>query len=630
MCAIAGFLGFDDGAALAARAAEAQRHRGPDAAGLWAGPGAALAHRRLAIIDLDPRANQPFEKHGLVMVFNGEIYNYRELRAALARDHGCRFHTGSDTEVLLEAFHHLGERCFDALLGMYAFAVFEPSSGTLTLARDPFGIKPLFYSHSRDRLAFASELKALASVPGLHHGIDPAALAGALNYQWVPGERSMFRGIGKLPAGTAMVFRPGAAPRLLRHWSPPQSAVGMGDAEASERLGAALAASVRRHLVADVPVGTFLSGGLDSSIIAALAVREGGALASYAVGFDPGDARIEAMPQDAGYARTVARRFGLDHHELELRPDVLELLPAMVRALDEPIGDPAAINTFLICRAARAAGSTVVLSGMGADEILGGYRRQRAMLLAQRYRRLPGAVRAGCRAAVAAMPVRAFGRGLRTPRWAKRFLGFAELPAEHAYRRSYSYYDESELLALFVDPPREEMQSLWAEHRELFESRYRGDLVNQMCHTDLHMFMQGLNLTYTDRASMAASVEVRVPFVDREVIECAMSMPGRCKLRGGRSKLALRNAGRALLPASVVQRPKASFGAPIRSWISGALRGLVDDVLSADSVRSRGLFRPDAVARMVREDRCGQSDRAYQIYQLLTVELWFREFVDAR
>jgi asparagine synthase (glutamine-hydrolysing) len=384
--------------------------------------------------------------------------------------------------------------------------------------------------------------------------------------------------------------------------------------------------SVSAHLVADVPVSAFLSGGLDSSIVTVLAKRSNPDVDAYTITFRAEDQRLEAMPDDAFYARMVARQFGVDLHEIEIAPDVVDLLPRMVATLDEPIGDPAAINTFLICQAARRAGVKVLLSGMGADELFGGYRKHYACLLAARYRRLPQRLRRGMVVpAVERLPVTVGGRGVRQARWAKRFLSFAELPEEPAFRRSYTLYAGDELTELLDPQLHPLVADLAVEHAEIYNDTTLPDHVSRMCLADTRMFLPGLNLAYTDRASMAASTEVRVPFVDVEVVRAAFSLPGSAKIAGRSGKAALKAVAEQWLPKAVVHRPKGLFSAPLRAWVGRDLRQLVDDVvLSGELVRSGFLRRP-AVERLVQEERSGRQDRAKQIWQLLTLELWSRQ-----
>jgi asparagine synthase (glutamine-hydrolysing) len=371
-------------------------------------------------------------------------------------------------------------------------------------------------------------------------------------------------------------------------------------------------------------VSSFLSGGLDSSIITVLAKRANPEMDAYTIRFREQDQRLEAMPDDVVYARKVAQRFGIPLHEIEIAPDIVDLLPRMVDILDEPIGDPAAINTLLMCEAARSAGVKVLLSGMGADELFGGYRKHLACVMAARYQKVPKALRTGLERGVDALPVTAGGRGLRYARWAKRFLTFAELPQEEAFRRSYTLYDPPDLEDLLSPDLGGFVQEIVEEHRDIYCDTVLTDHVNRMCLADSRLFLPGLNLAYTDRASMAASTEVRVPFVDPVVARAAFSFDGAAKVRGRRQKVVLKEAAEAWLPDEIVNRPKASFSAPLRAWVAHELRPVVDEVLMRGELVSTGFLRRDALEKLVEEERTGREDRSKQIWQLLTLELWLK------
>ena len=376
--------------------------------------------------------------------------------------------------------------------------------------------------------------------------------------------------------------------------------------------------------MSDVPVSSFLSGGLDSGIVTVLAKRANPEVDAYTITFRPEDQRLEAMPDDAFYARKIAQRYGINLHEIQIAPDVVGLLPRLVEILDEPIGDPAAINTLLMCEAARDAGVKVILSGMGADELFGGYRKHVACVMAERYRRLPSFARRAANTAVNRLPVAAGGRGLRYARWAKRFLTFAELPEEAAFRRSYSLYDPLELVALISPEFEPDVADILEEHLEVYCDNFLPDHVNRMCLADSRLFLPGLNLTYTDRASMAASTEVRVPFVDPVVFRAAFSLKGDHKISGRTGKVALKQAAQAWLPDEIINRPKASFSAPLRAWVTRDLRELIDDELVHGDLVSTGFIRPEALRALIEDDRSGRQDRSKQIWQLLTLELWYR------
>ncbi|MGA5521804.1 asparagine synthase (glutamine-hydrolyzing) [Streptomyces pseudogriseolus] len=631
MCGIAGTYRWPDGKAVTDRLTETLAHRGPDGSGTYAhslGDGEVhLGHRRLAILDLSGTGAQPMVSDGLALTYNGELYNAPELRAEL-EGAGVRFRGTSDTEVLLEAWRRWGTDCLPRLRGMFAFGIFDERTGELVLARDQLGIKPLFLLRRGEGLVFASELKALAAVTGGSLKVDPAALVASLLYYWVPDSRCAFRGAEKLPPGTWLRCRPDGSVRRGRFWDLREVA-----AEGQERarsgdvpdLAAVVEESTRRHLQSDVPVATFLSGGLDSSYLTALAARDRPGIPAYTIGFRAEDARFEAMPDDLRYARRVAERFGVDLREIEIAPDVQELLPRMTYHLDEPVGDPAAINTFLICSAAREAGVKVMLSGMGADELFAGYRKHLANLIAVRYRRVPGPVRHSVAAAVDRLPVATRRRGLRSVRFAKRFLTFAGLPEETAFRRSYTLYDREELIGLLDPDLAPAVDDVLTEHADVYHDNALDDFVNRMCLADARMFLPGLNLAYTDRSSMAASTEVRVPYVDVEVVRAAFAVPGARKIAGRQGKAVLKEAATTVLPKEIVYRPKGLFSAPLRAWMSRDLAPLVREVVHDGLLVRSGFLREDALARMVAEDAAGQRDHSKHLWHVLTLEHWYRD-----
>ena len=626
MCGIAGAYQQPDGKELVGAMVDRIAHRGPDAGGVveLVDPDVAvvLGHRRLSIIDLSSAADQPFAKDGLTLTYNGELYNYRELRDELC-SLGARFATASDTEVVLEAWRAWGTAALRRFRGMYAFAIHDERTSSLTLARDPFGIKPLYVMRRGAGILFASELKAIVTAAGPELAVDPTAMVASALYYWLPEQFDAIAGVSRLPAGTWAEYRRDGSVGTGRFWdTAAEAALAAGGPAADIRE--VVASSVRAHLVADAPVASFLSGGLDSSIITALAHRSDPSIEAYTIVFRPEDQRLESMPDDARYARRLASHLGIRLHEIEIHPQIVDMLPRMVDILDEPIGDPAAINTLLMCDAAREAGVKVLLSGMGADELFGGYRKHLAMIVAERYRRMPGVLRSAVAPAVRALPVAVGGRGLRTVRWAQRFLSFAELPEQDAFRRSYTLYDPDELTGLLDPDLSGHVDTVLDRHREVYDDNELDGVVSRMCLADTRMFMPGLNLTYTDRASMAASTEVRVPFVDPEVMAAAFSLPDGERIRGRQQKAALKDAARAWLPDEIVDRPKASFGAPLRAWVSNDLRELVDDVLLRGELVGSGFLRAPALQRLVDDQRSGRRDESKQVWQLLSLELWYR------
>ncbi|MBK3564313.1 asparagine synthase (glutamine-hydrolyzing) [Streptomyces sp. MBT62] len=631
MCGIAGTYRWPDGKAVTDRLTDTLAHRGPDGSGRYGHPlgdgEVQLGHRRLAIVDLSETGAQPMVSDGLALTYNGELYNAPELRAELEAT-GVRFRGTSDTEVVLEAWRRWGTDCLPRLRGMFAFGIFDERTGDLVLVRDQLGIKPLFLLRRGEGLMFASELKALAAATGKKLEVDQAALVASLLYYWVPDSRCAFREAEKLPPGSWLRCRPDGRVERGSFWNLKDvAAEGRDRALAGERpdLAAIVEESTRRHLMSDVPVATFLSGGLDSSYLTALAARHQPGISAYTIGFRAEDAKFEAMPDDLRYARQVAQQFGVDLHEIEIAPNVLDLLPQMTYSLDEPIGDPAAINTYLICMAAREAGVKVMLSGMGADELFAGYRKHFANLLALRYQRVPRPLRRGVSGIVDRLPVASATRGYRSVRFAKRFLSFADLPEETAFRRSYTMYDQDELLALLNPDLAGTVDDVITEHTDVYQDNDLDDFVNRMCLTDSRMFLPGLNLAYTDRSSMAASTEVRTPYVDIEVVRAAFAVPGNRKIVGRQGKAVLKEAATSILPKEIVYRPKGLFSAPLRAWMSRDLAPLVREVVNDGELVRSGLLRRDALARMVAEDAAGQADYSKHLWHVLTLEYWYRD-----
>ena len=630
MCGIAGSYLWPDGGQLTDRLTKTLAHRGPDGSGRWSGRAGNgevhLGHRRLSIIDLTETGAQPMVADGLALTYNGELYNAPTLRRELEAL-GERFRGTSDTEVLLRAWRRWGVDCLPRLRGMFAFAVFEERTGELTLVRDQLGIKPLFYVRRGGGVVFASELKALATELG-DLTVDDTALVASLLYYWVPDSRCAYREAEKLPPGSWLRVRPDGSSESGTFWSLREVAAEAAHVSDVD-LAAVVEESTKAHLLSDVPVATFLSGGLDSSYLTALAARHQPGISAYTIGFRAEDAKFEAMPDDLRYARVVARKFGVELNEIEIAPRVLDLLPKMTYHLDEPIGDPAAINTFLICSAAREAGVKVMLSGMGADELFAGYRKHLANKLALGYQRIPGAVRGPVHSLVDRLPVASARRGYRSVRFAKRFLSFADLPEETAFRRSYTMYDRSELAALVSPDLSGAVDEVLEEHADTYHDNTLSDFVNRMCLADSRMFLPGLNLAYTDRSSMAASTEVRVPFVDVEVVKAAFAIPGNRKIVRRQGKVALKKAAEQLLPSEIVYRPKGLFSAPLRAWMSRDLAPLVREVIEDGLLVRNGFLRRDALRRLAEEDASGQQDRSKHLWHVLTLEHWYRAALSA-
>ena len=609
--------------------ASAIAHRGPDDSGEWCSPDrrVGLAHRRLSIIDLSPLGHQPMTdtSGSTVIVFNGEIYNFRELRAQMASD-GYAFRGHSDTEVLLALHRSRGEAMLPLLNGIFAFAIYDHAEQTLLLACDAMGVKPLYFNEGRDGFVFASELKALMGCGQLSRSLDVAALSRYLGFLWSPGGATPLLGVTRMGPGEALQVKNG---RLVRrwHWAPSTweaepSALGAGTAIRQVREG--LRTAVHRQLVADVPVGAFLSGGLDSSSVVAMAREASPDIECFTI--DIGGVRDAGFMDDLPYARQVAKHLGVTLREIRMDSSRMAAdLERMVFQLDEPLADPAPLNVLYISQLARQHGVKVLLSGAGGDDLFTGYRRHRALMLERYWAWLPDAARRGLRQ----MTSHSGRSGALGRRIAKAFA-YADQPAN---RRLVGYF-------LWADPAR--LSSLFApEHRDALTGQemtapleaYLGTLppglppMQRMLALEQRFFLVDHNLLYTDKMSMATGVEVRVPFLDNDLVRLANALPPELKQRGATGKWVLKQAMEPLLPHSVIHRPKTGFGAPLRHWLRNELREWVGDLLSADTLRRRGLFDPRAVADLVADDRAGRVDAAYTILSLVCIETWCRAFL---
>ena len=646
MCGIAGIIGTNPERRIG-KMLEAVEHRGRDDEGVWtsaaiddAGRQACLGHRRLSIIDVSAAGHQPMvsEDGRYALTFNGEIYNYRELRAELEKKNH-RFRTDTDTEVLLAAFIEWGAECLPRLNGMFAFAVWDEREKTLTMARDRLGIKPLYYAHVADEgtnkvFLFASEVKAILASDLVERAIDDEALNQFLTFLWTPDPHTLFRGVRKLPPAHVLTLRDNEI--TVREWwdvSFDEIEEGRSEDWWRERVLETLSRVVSMEMVADVPLGSFLSGGIDSSIITALMKNhdDDRKISTYTIGIEAEDLRYDIIPDDVVWARRVGELLDTDYHELTLKPNVAELLPQIVYHMDEPAIDMA-IPSFLIAREARKT-LTVMLSGMGGDEVFAGYPRQLAMRLAGAFDPVPEFVRRPLMSAVAlALPGGLPGRLTAPLRNAKKFARSAALDFENRYLGFGTYFTNEAKRRLYTDELRERTREFdpYREHRRYFARASKAAPLNRLLYVDLKTFLPCLNLTTTDKTSMAANLEVRVPFLNHELVELAARMPPDLKLRGMKRKYILKRAAEKLLPHDVVWRKKAGFGAPVRSWFRGALRPLVEDLLSEDTIKRRGLFRPEEVRRIIDANLSGREDYNLQVFQLLTFELWQRAFLDQK
>ncbi len=645
MCGISGLVNCGDAKTLA-RMTNVQTHRGPDDSGLWErrfpdGGYIGLGSRRLAILDLSADGHMPMcNEDGTVWItYNGEIYNFADLRREL-ESKGHRFRSHTDTEAIVHLYEEYGVECLSRLNGMFAFAICDlrGPSPTLFLARDHFGIKPLYYSERGGKLAFASEIKALLEVPGIEARMNMEALEKYLTFLWVPDPLTMFEGIVKLPAGHYVIWQR-AEFKIQQYWDltfpSAEHRFKRTEADLTDEIRERFCASVERQMRSDVPIGAFLSAGLDSSSIVtamAAAMARKQPVSTYTITF-PEKYRVgESTIDDPRVPQRLARGLGCEHHEIVVEPDVVGLLPNLTWHMDEPTADPAIITAYLVCREARK-NATVLLSGVGGDEIFAGYRKHVAHAWAEEYRRVPGFARSIAEHALLSMPSFRGTRAKGSVRLAKKMARSAALSPQEAFIRNCTYLDGHQKTDLYaLNSQRAEIGSAAGKHLAAFDKVQHADFLNQMLYLDTKIFMTTLNLTYNDKMSMASSVEVRVPFLDREFAEfVAWNVRPDLKLKGKWrpvTKHIFREAMRPMLPDEVMRQPKAGFAAPVDYWLAHDLRPMVDDLLSESQVRSRGLFRPEVVRQYVDEHRRGAEDWSMQIWQLLTLEIWMQLFLD--
>jgi asparagine synthase (glutamine-hydrolysing) len=610
ICGIASRGGAVDPGRLEAMSATLV-HRGPDADGSFLDDGVAFAARRLSIIDLE-HGDQPLanEDGSVVVVQNGEIYNHEALHAELERA-GHRFATRCDTEVLAHAYEEWGERFPERLRGMFALALWDARRRRLLLARDRFGIKPLYWSAENGELLFASELRAFP-----RGEVDLDALEAFLAFNAVPHPLSIFRGVRKLEPGDLLVWEEGHV-RIERFARPaPAPADGLRR-ESAEELAAELRDrlrdSVRAHLVSDVPVGVLLSGGVDSGLLAALAAQETSApVRTFSIGFEEGSF------DETADARLVAERYGTEHHELVLRPDAAQLLPALAEAFDEPFADSSALPTYLVSELA-ARDVKVALSGEGGDELFAGYYTYAADLLALRTAPLARLARP----LVERLP--SSDRRLSFDYKAKRFVRAAHLPPlerHHGWKEIFSADARAELTGRSTSfDPVDLLRGRFAETEG-------AELLARLQDVDLGVLMVADQLTKTDRASMAHSLEARVPFCDPAVAELALALPRRLRVRGLAKKVLLRKAAEPLLPAEIVRGKKRGFSIPAAAWLRGELEPFARDVLAPETLRRQGFFEPRAVTRLLDDHVAGREDVSRQLWGLLSFTLWHEAHVE--
>jgi len=626
MCGIAGIVRNDGKPVdeqLLRRMNEAIRHRGPDEDGFYVNGSVGLAMRRLAIIDLKS-GQQPIhnQDRSSWIVFNGEIYNYLELREKLEQL-GHTFYTNSDTEAIVHAYDQFGTDCPNHLRGMFAFAIWNERTQELFLARDRVGKKPLLYAEVNGQLIFASEFSALLLHPDVSRDIEPEALDYYLSFMCIPAPLTAYRAIRKLEPGHWLRWRHGNV-ELQRYWQPDfTKKIDISEEEAGERTIEILREAVRVRLMSEVPLGAFLSGGIDSSAVVALMSQESTErVKTFSIGFDEQDF------SELHHARRVAEHVGAEHHEFIVRPDAIEVLPLLVDHYGEPYADSSAVPTYYVAKETRKH-VTVALNGDGGDESFAGYERYIAMGFTEKYRRVPSFLRESLiKETVNLIPTSPNGRS--RVKSAQRMLSVVSLPKVDRYTRWVSVFNEETKRPLYSDGFRQQTREANATGllAEWFKRANGIGILDAMLLTDQMTYLPNDLLVKVDIATMAVSLEARSPFLDHKVIEFAASLPQNLKLRRLTSKYLLKKVLRKLLPNENLNRRKMGFGVPIGHWFRGKMQPFLREVLLSDKATRRGLFKPETVRQLIDLHTTGERDYSHQLWTLLMLELWFNRFID--
>jgi asparagine synthase (glutamine-hydrolysing) len=628
MCAISGIVNLDSrnpvDPALVARMTDIMAHRGPDGRGTFVRGNAGLGHRRLSIIDLEGGAQPMFnEDESVVTVFNGEIYNYADLTADLVA-HGHRFRTHSDTETIVHAYEEYGDQCLERFRGMFAIAIWDTRRQRLLLARDRLGIKPLYYYEGPGFLAFASEIKALLEIPGVRAEVDSDALSSYISLRYVPGPRTMFRNIFKLQPGHLLTLD-GQGTRIRKYWDIDFQPREASDKQIRQQFEDLLSESVRLRLIAEVPLGVFLSGGIDSSSILAVMskLRRAQGINTYSVGYRDaaGDTSGKvAASNEFEYAQLAADTFGANHHECRIGPeDLRDILPKVVWHLDEPLADPTCVPLYFISRDAREK-ITVVLSGEGADEILGGYSIYDRMLRIENLYRYCGRFVPGLGSVV---------RPLLPTERHRAALDSVLTPLETRYRSVCRAFRPDLKQELFPESTVRQSAEYVASQ---FEASFRGvgnaSTLSRMLYVDTRIWLPDDLLLKADKMTMANALELRVPFLDHKMVEFAATIPDSAKLRAGVGKRVLRESMQGIVPDSILNREKKGFPTPKEHWMRTELRGWVNDILFSPNSAIRNYMDVGVAERIAQEHASGRVNREDELWTLLVFEHWHRIFID--
>ena len=629
MCGIAGFSG-SFARSLLNDMNLVQAHRGPDNAGVWYDDAnnIGLSHRRLSIRDTSSAGNQPlFSKYkDISIVYNGEIYNIGSYYNELVSE-GYHFEGSSDTEVLLNLYLKYGFEVLTKLNGIFAFAIWDSRSNQLFLARDGMGVKPLYYAETPKGFIFASEVKALLKDSSVSREINPFSLSSYITYLWSPAPSTMLKSVKKLKPGYAMIIQKGKVNKKWLYYKSPFTLEikhkSVNDTKIELRNS--IKKAVERQIVSDVPVGTFLSGGLDSSAIAAFAKDMVGKerLKCFTISMDDKISKQEGITSDFPFAKKVAKHLNLDLYNVHVGPEMADELEKMIYHLDEPQPDPASLNVLFISRLAREYGIKVLLSGAGGDDIFSGYRRHRALMMERYWSYLPISVRKVISLTTNRLP----DSSPSFRRIAKAFR-YADLEGDSRIASYFRWLDPKIVNSLLSTELREELKPMSFLEKSLDEIPQSVPPLNRMLYLEQKHYLADHNLNYTDKMSMATGVEVRVPLLDPDLVKLAAQLPIQYKQNGKQGKWIFKKAMEGILPNDVIYRPKTGFGVPIRGWIHGPLKILVRDILSESSIKKRGWFNSKAVTLLLNKDEMGKIDASYSIFALLCIELWARIFLD--
>ncbi|PYV28864.1 MAG: asparagine synthase (glutamine-hydrolyzing) [Acidobacteria bacterium] len=624
MCGIAGIAGEPSGPFIRAMT-RALVHRGPDGEGYYSARGVTLGHRRLSVIDLETGSQPMTTADGrYTIAFNGEIYNFQELRKEL-ESHGVRFRTKSDTEALLHAYARWGKSSLTKLVGMFAFALWDSKDRRLLLARDRLGLKPLYYAEVGGSFLFASEIKALLAHPEVERELDPVALDDYLTYLYVPAPRTIFRGIHELPPAHWLEWQDGNARREC-YWDvcfqTQRHSFQESVLEAREKLDE----SVRARLVSDVPLGVFLSGGLDSSTVAYLMARHSSEpVRAFTLGFSEG----AHLYNEWQFAREVSDAIGADARELVIPPPSTALLETVTRYFDEPFGNPTNLLLYQLSEAARRY-VTVALVGDAGDEVFLGYPRYQGAVLAQGYRAAPLMLRQalGRCASLLTEP----GNGSHFTRRLREFLTGATQPPEEMYLDWISYFNRPLRRRLYTSDAQRELGDYDSSQflLRLFSRSASKDLLDRISYVDLHSYLPYNILRYSDRMSMAHGLEIRCPYTDHRLVEFIAGLPWQYKLHRTETKVLLRNAAKPWLPKSVFRRSKMGLNPPMGLWLREHLKPSLGEYLSTECVRRRGYFRTETIEELVRDHLNGRRDYSLHLWALISFEAWHRQYLDSR